>query len=419
VAAWFNAAGSVVSVVNVVRQGLMATGRAETWGLNWPRSSVGRSYPFDGRNDAFEVVVELVNSEGKTIGSTRVTMRGGWDVQWKEQNTALLRLMPRMQGSQNLAFNRVSADLITDRLTVRIASIDGVNAETAAKTKGINILREAEYIQLPEVAALADSRAIARAMQEFALSASGEITEYRGAGGWVGIPDSIFGIPVTAIGKEAFKGKGITGVSIPNSVKRIGDLAFADNPLTGKVIIPKAAIVGSAAFMDSTVFAIAAQLVISPSGEITAYKGSGGSIVIPPFSVSGVPVTAIGPEVFAEVASVNQSGYKTYKDGKITSVTIPNGITSIGDYAFVNNLLTSVTIPSSVTRIGTWAFAGNPLESITVLSREIGGVVGFPGNFYEKNGRKAGTYTTTTTYTHNIDVGGFHTALFAKWTYTP
>ena len=41
----------------------------------------------------------------------------------------------------------------------------------------------------------------------------------------------------------------------------------------------------------------------------------------------------------------------------LTSVTIPNSVTSIGDYAFDDcTSLTSVTIPNSVTSIGSGAF---------------------------------------------------------------
>ena len=42
---------------------------------------------------------------------------------------------------------------------------------------------------------------------------------------------------------------------------------------------------------------------------------------------------------------------------KLTSLTIPNSVTSIGDYAFSNTKITSVTIPTSVNEIGSFAFA--------------------------------------------------------------
>ena len=43
----------------------------------------------------------------------------------------------------------------------------------------------------------------------------------------------------------------------------------------------------------------------------------------------------------------------------LTSITIPNSVTSIGSSAFSNCTgLTSITIPNSVTSIGDWAFGG-------------------------------------------------------------
>lgn len=57
--------------------------------------------------------------------------------------------------------------------------------------------------------------------------------------------------------------------------------------------------------------------------------------------------------------------YAFYKYG-ITSVAIPNSVTSIGDYAFFDCNLTSVTIPSSVTYIGERGFYSSNLKTVTV-----------------------------------------------------
>ncbi len=91
---------------------------------------------------------------------------------------------------------------------------------------------------------------------------------------------------------------------------------------------------------------------------ITKYTGSGGAISIPD-TINDLPVTSIGYEAF---------GYCT----NLTSVTIPNSVTSIGTMAFHGCTLTSITIPNSVTNIGSIAFGGcKNLISVTIPSSVI------------------------------------------------
>ena len=60
--------------------------------------------------------------------------------------------------------------------------------------------------------------------------------------------------------------------------------------------------------------------------------------------------------------------YAFYSCNALTSLTIPEGVTSIGDHAFSNcNALTSLTIPEGVTSIGPNAFyACRALKSLTI-----------------------------------------------------
>jgi hypothetical protein len=64
--------------------------------------------------------------------------------------------------------------------------------------------------------------------------------------------------------------------------------------------------------------------------------------------------------------SVTTIGNAAFANNQLTSVTIPNSVTKIGDSAFASNQLTSVTIPDSVTTIGDGAFDRNQLTSVTI-----------------------------------------------------
>jgi len=76
---------------------------------------------------------------------------------------------------------------------------------------------------------------------------------------------------------------------------------------------------------------------------ITGYTGSGGAVTIPA-TINGLPVTSIGYDAF-------------YEHSYLTSVTMPDSVTNIGDWAFADTSLTNVAIGNSITLIGDWAFA--------------------------------------------------------------
>ena len=76
--------------------------------------------------------------------------------------------------------------------------------------------------------------------------------------------------------------------------------------------------------------------------SITGYNTKGGYDVVIPSNINGKKVV--------EIAT------KAFQNKQLTSVTIPDSVTSIGNCAFGENQLTSVTIPNSVTIIGPSAF---------------------------------------------------------------
>ena len=108
------------------------------------------------------------------------------------------------------------------------------------------------------------------------------------------------------------------------------------------------------------------------NGVLTKYTGSGGDVTIPE------GVTKIGESAFRWCTSlqsvtipegVTEIEKETFSYCKnLTSVTIPAGVTKIGESAFhCCTSLQSVTIPESVTEIGNSAFSGcTGLTSVTI-----------------------------------------------------
>ncbi|MDR2095896.1 MAG: leucine-rich repeat domain-containing protein, partial [Treponema sp.] len=77
---------------------------------------------------------------------------------------------------------------------------------------------------------------------------------------------------------------------------------------------------------------------------IAGYTGRSTTVVIAA-EYEGLPVRAIGESAFEEAG--------------ITAITLPNGVTFIGERAFEGcESLTSITLPNSVTSIGYGAFEG-------------------------------------------------------------
>ncbi|MDV8002207.1 InlB B-repeat-containing protein [Rhodococcus sp. IEGM 1408] len=142
---------------------------------------------------------------------------------------------------------------------------------------------------------------------------------------------------VTAIGDDAFYSKGLTSVTLPDTLVTIGHLAFSRNRLTSVTLPDGLVTLGGAAFMFNDL---------------------------------------------------------------LTSVTLPDGLSDIGDFTFYENRLTSVILPSNLVTIGEGAFAFNHLTSVVipagVTTIDLGA---FHTNHYLSQVRFTGPAPTTITGT--------------------
>jgi len=209
---------------------------------------------------------------------------------------------------------------------------------------------------------------------------------------------------VTGIGSYAFQGcTSLTSITIPSSITGIGSFAFLYcSKLTTMVM--KGTSVPSLESITSISSATTAIYV--PSSSLSAYQqasnwstyankmigyGGGDVLVFGDFNytiinsisdteknicidsvTSALTSYAIDSTYYSEGITyhVKQIGNGSCIDTDAVSVTLFDGITSIGTYAFFYcSSLTSITIPSSVTSIGDLAFRGCiSLTSITIPS---------------------------------------------------
>lgn len=201
--------------------------------------------------------------------------------------------------------------------------------------------------------------------RDFTFDATtGTIKKYNGNDAVVNIPSEINGTPVTTIGNAAFRDSSVTSVTIPANVTEIGSNAFAgctnltsvnyEGDWSNLTIQSGNPAVEDAANEQLFEFAFTPD---NTAVIVNNYKckGTAADVTIPS-CYKGKPVTAINNAAFPNSA--------------VTSVTIPDSITSIPDAAFVNcSQLTNISIPNSVTYIGYSAFSScTSLKSITLPS---------------------------------------------------
>lgn len=177
--------------------------------------------------------------------------------------------------------------------------------------------------------------------------------------GTVEIPDVYNGLPVTTITSYAFSGcKNITNILIHNSITSIQSSAFENCTALTSITIPYSVqSIGSSAFnncisLESVAILPGVKSIGEDAFSNTAYYNDsnnwendvlyiGNYLIKAKDTISGEYEIKDGTKIIAENAFFDCTS--------LTSVTIPDSVTSIGHEAFCNcTSLDSITIPDSV-----------------------------------------------------------------------
>ena len=177
---------------------------------------------------------------------------------------------------------------------------------------------------------------------------------------------------VPSIGNYAFSGSTVKNVTIPGSVKTIGAYAFADCHKLESIIIPDGVTsIGKFAFSKSGMKNVIIPGCVKTIGEYAFFCCESLESVIISDGVTTMESYAFSGSSVKNVAipgSVKTIGnYAFYTCNSLESVIISDGVTSIGAYAFQSSGVKNVTIPGTVETIGGSAFSHcGSLESVFI-----------------------------------------------------
>lgn len=226
------------------------------------------------------------------------------------------------------------------------------------------------------------------------------ITAYSGTEKSVVIPDTLDGKSVTAIGESAFFAKtSITSITLPSTLKSIGEMAFAMTGITSITLPEGLTSIETAAFamtgitsiktpdsmttIGTSAFAMCPMLTSVQFGSqlTTIEEGAFMMCTSLPSVTLPATLTSLGKGAFSgctALKSYNVDGANPYfksisniiysKDGttlvsftpgsEATSYKTPSGVTVVGKYAFAGTDLETITLSEGVKTLEEGAFAG-------------------------------------------------------------
>lgn len=196
-------------------------------------------------------------------------------------------------------------------------------------------------------------------------------------GGNVVIPRVIDGIEIKEIGDYAFEGLNIDDVYIPDSVEKIGDYAFANNNIINLKIPSSVKEIGEGAFIHNNILNLEMKSDIKLGN---ACFNDNNLNFDDAFFYRDTKLISYGGDIKGniEIPKVEVIGEKAFFETYIVSVSIPDTVISIEDFAFQNNYLVEMYLSNNIKFISETAFVDNLYLSEIIIDNNRSDLLNYP-----------------------------------------
>lgn len=198
------------------------------------------------------------------------------------------------------------------------------------------------------------------------------VTAYNGDAKIIYISEEYNGKPVLKIGDNVFAGKEIAYISIPASVKEIGNGAFANVTFGSDVILPDLDVFGTKVFAgaksaetENSDGELVRQQISVVFGENSTFASLDGNTFNGTKGIVKVTLPASVTEITART-EYSADG----KSDDVKEINLDN-VTKIGTYAFYNGSLAVTGSLAVVTEVGSYAFYGSDIVSLDLSNVKV------------------------------------------------
>ena len=202
------------------------------------------------------------------------------------------------------------------------------------------------------------------------------ITGYdKSCGNDVNIPSTIKGLIVSRAEKASFKNKGLTSITLPNTIKYIGTDAFTGNDLTEVEIPSSVTTIDNYAFRNMKIRKLILHDGVQYIG-VDAFQGNDLTEINIPKSVTYLgggsfaanAVTGNDAFIYGRNAdgSINYTVLNSYAGKDATGTTIPDTVTVLGIEAYYTVKYLEIDIPSRIKIIPSLCFGDSHATKVTL-----------------------------------------------------